>query len=297
MSKENQLQKYDSMRPTTLGEAIEFGKLIASSSFVPQQYKGKHGDVVVAMQMGSELGLAPMQSLQNIAVINGRPSVWGDALLAIVSNHPDCEDIIETNIQGQSATCEVKRKGRTPVKRTFTVDDAKRAGLWGKSGPWKTYPDRMLQMRARGFALRDAFPDALRGLITAEEAQDIPADKTQKSVQVVEARFEEAEPAPKRILHKIKKNGKSKLQDVLAAIESAKDKTDLDSTVAKCKELKGPDLIAAREAFAARSKDFDQVKQEPEQQDLIEPPPLTDDQICDLLDGEIIEQDVKRLQR
>jgi hypothetical protein len=57
----------------------------------------------------------------------------------------------------------------------FTVADAKKAGLWGKTGPWTQYPKRMLQMRARGFALRDAFPDVLKGLVTAEEAQDYPA--------------------------------------------------------------------------------------------------------------------------
>ena len=51
--------------------------------------------------------------------------------------------------------------------------DAKRAGLWGKSGPWTQYPDRMLLFRARGFALRDAFGDYLRGLRTVEEQGDI----------------------------------------------------------------------------------------------------------------------------
>jgi hypothetical protein len=62
----------------------------------------------------------------------------------------------------------------------FSVADAKRAGLWGKSGPWTQYPRRMLQLRARGFALRDAFPDVLKGLVTAEEAQDYPATEAAK---------------------------------------------------------------------------------------------------------------------
>jgi hypothetical protein len=67
-----------------------------------------------------------------------------------------------------------KRKNRKPVVAKFSVEDAKRAGLWGKQGPWSAYPKRMMQMRARGFALRDAFPDVLKGLISAEEAQDYP---------------------------------------------------------------------------------------------------------------------------
>lgn len=64
-----------------------------------------------------------------------------------------------------------------PVERTFSEAAARRANLWGKSGPWQQYPERMLQMRARAFALRDVFCDVLRGLGSAEEQGDIPARK------------------------------------------------------------------------------------------------------------------------
>jgi hypothetical protein len=121
-----------------------------------------------------------MQALQNIAVINGKPSVYGDAMMALVQASPVCEGIDE-HIEGEGtpnpvAVCVARRKGRNPVIARFSVEDAKRAGLWGKQGPWQAYPKRMLQMRARGFALRDAFPDVLKGLITVEEAQDYPDD-------------------------------------------------------------------------------------------------------------------------
>ena len=126
-----------------------------------------------------------MQSMQNIAVINGRPSVWGDALLGLVKASPVCDDVVET-LEGEgdrmTAICVAKRKGKSPVEARFSVQDAIGADLWSKPGPWKQYPKRMLQMRARGFALRDAFPDVLRGLITAEEAADIPQDDFRKSV-------------------------------------------------------------------------------------------------------------------
>jgi hypothetical protein len=119
-----------------------------------------------------------MQALQNIAVINGKPSVYGDAAMALVQASSVCEDV-EEYFEGEGTTnpvavCVAKRKGRKPVTAKFSVEDAKRAGLWGKGGPWSAYPKRMMQMRARGFALRDAFPDVLKGLITAEEAQDYP---------------------------------------------------------------------------------------------------------------------------
>lgn len=156
---------------------MEFSKLVSTSNMVPTAYKGKPADILVAVQWGAELGLAPMQALQNIACINGKPSVYGDAALALVRGSTVCEDV-EEFIEGEGeqmvATCIAKRKGSKPVLAKFSVSDAKAAGLWRKQGPWTQYPRRMLQMRARGFALRDAFPDVLKGLITAEEAQDYP---------------------------------------------------------------------------------------------------------------------------
>lgn len=162
-----------SLVPRNFQEALEFGKLMASSDLVPKDYRGKPGNVLVAVQMGADVGLSPMQAVQNIACINGRPALWGDAMLAVVQAHPACCGVHETyDAETQTAICEVERKGRPMVSRTFSAEDAKRANLWGKQGPWTQYPQRMLQMRARGFALRDAFPDALRGLASAEEVED-----------------------------------------------------------------------------------------------------------------------------
>jgi hypothetical protein len=162
--------------PTTLTEAMTFSDMLANSSMVPKAYQGKPQDILVCVQWGMEMGLAPMQALQNIAVINGKPSVYGDAAMALVQASPVCEDV-EEFFEGEGtpnpvAVCVARRKGRKPVTARFSVEDAKRAGLWAKQGPWSAYPKRMMQMRARGFALRDAFPDVLKGMITAEEAQD-----------------------------------------------------------------------------------------------------------------------------
>jgi len=167
-----------SFAPTTMGEAIQFSEMLASSSMVPKAYQGRPQDILVAVQWGQELGLAPMQALQGIAVINGKPSVYGDALMAMVQASPVCENI-EEYFEGEGtpnpvAVCIASRKGRKPVTVKFSVEDAKRAGLWGKQGPWTAYPKRMMMHRARGFALRDQFADVLKGLITVEEAHDYP---------------------------------------------------------------------------------------------------------------------------
>ncbi len=163
------------MQVDSIERAMKCAELIAKSSFCPKGMQDKPGDIVVALQMGQELGLKPMQALQNIAVINGRPSLWGDAMLAVCRAHADFEYIKEEyKIDLKGWECRVKRKNEPEVVQTFTEEEAKQAGLLGKPGPWIQYKKRMLQMRARGFALRDAFPDALRGMISAEEAGDTP---------------------------------------------------------------------------------------------------------------------------
>ncbi|OBU73907.1 hypothetical protein A9K61_04365 [Stenotrophomonas maltophilia] len=165
-------QQFD-LSPQTFEQALTFADILADSDLVPKDFKGKPGNCLIAMQWGAELGLKPLQALQNIAIINGRPALWGDAVIALVRSSPLCEYITEAD-DGGTAVCRVKRRGESEEVRTFSMDDAKVAGLLGKSGPWTQYPKRMRQMRARAFALRDVFPDVLRGMPIAEEIMDIP---------------------------------------------------------------------------------------------------------------------------
>ena len=90
-----QLSTNKSFAPTTLSEAISFSEMLASSSMIPKQFQGKPEDVLVCVQWGCEIGLAPLQALQNIAVINGKPSIYGDAAMALVQASNVCEDVEE----------------------------------------------------------------------------------------------------------------------------------------------------------------------------------------------------------
>ena len=182
--------KMTMLEPTNLSEAMQFAETICKSGMVPKDYQGKPANTLVAIQWGYEVGLAPMQALQNISVINGKPTIWGDSALALCKSHPDyrgCDEYMD----GEVAVCEIKRQLRNgeveTTKRTFSVAEARTAGLLNKGGAWKLYPNRMLALRARGFALRDAFPDALKGIITTEEAQDYPDPKKTSAVEGVQA--------------------------------------------------------------------------------------------------------------
>ena len=84
------------MKPRSLDEAMKFCQIMADSELVPKSYQGKPGNVMVAIQMGQELGLTPMRALRCIAVINGRASMWGEEMLAMVLASPVCEYVDES---------------------------------------------------------------------------------------------------------------------------------------------------------------------------------------------------------
>ena len=177
----------------------KFGSMISRSGLAPKGISTPDA-ICVAIQMGLEVGLPPLAALQNIAVINGRPALWGDAVLGVCRATGDLEEFSEwfeaggkrlprnptTYTDDTTAVCSVKRRGDTQAKEVgFSVADAKRADLWdtrtkiktqnggemANPAPWYCYPFRMLQFRARSFALRDKFGDALRGMKMAEDLQ------------------------------------------------------------------------------------------------------------------------------
>ena len=180
------------LSPQTFEQAMTFSNMLAESDLVPKDFRGKPGNCLIAIQWGSELGLKPLQALSNIAVVNGRAALWGDAVIALVRSSPLCEYVQESD-DGHTATCRAKRRGEPEHVVTFSMDDAKEAGLLGKAGPWTQYKKRMRQMRARAFALRDVFPDVLRGMPVAEEVQDMPTERHMGEVERVETA--KAEPA------------------------------------------------------------------------------------------------------
>lgn len=160
---------------------IKFSNIIANTNFCPLRFRKKPDDTFAAIMMGLEIGLKPMQSIQDIAVINDRPSVYGDAALALIKSSGELE-YIDEKMEGDLKTnpiaiCIAKRKGeKNEVIQTFSLADSERAGLLIKD-TYKKYPLRMLQMRARSWCLRDAFPHILKGIQIREEVEDYPIEK------------------------------------------------------------------------------------------------------------------------
>lgn len=177
--------------PEYVAALRDYSKLLYDGGLVPKASARPEG-VAVLIEIGRDVGLPATMAVAWVAIINGRPSIWGDAAAALVRSSGllvSVREWYEGEGDGYTACCELVRVGAAePRVARFSVAEAKRARLWGKAGPWTEYPERQLMWRARGWAYRDEFPDVLCGLIFAEEAKDMPR------VVVTTDAAEEAEP-------------------------------------------------------------------------------------------------------
>lgn len=169
-----------------------YSEMVVKTSLCPNDvlmYKDENGKMVrrtpenaavealVRIQMGLEVGLKPMFALRNVAVINGRPSIWGNGLRALVQSNPQCEQYSEgfTGEEGTNdfaAFCTIKRTGHEPMTMTFSKQDAITAGLWGVN-VWKKFPKDMMRGKAMSRCCQATFADALGGLMWDEDAKEI----------------------------------------------------------------------------------------------------------------------------
>jgi len=166
----------------TMKELTSMVRHYMRAGMVPRGLEGRsqqetESRVAVAIEYGMALGFTSLQSMAQVCIVNNRPSLWGDALMSLCLKHPAwAGQKVEYAGTGDARTCtytcfRLVAGERMPYSVTFGAADAKRAGLWGKPGPWSLYPDRMMLARARAFALRDSFPDALQGAIGVEELE------------------------------------------------------------------------------------------------------------------------------
>jgi hypothetical protein len=160
--------------------------MISNSQLCPEGFRGKPGDVLVAVQIGAELGVSPLQALSGIAVINGRACLWGDLIVALVQRSGLCEYLVDHwDPKTQTATCKIKRRGKVERVEVFTMAQAARIKTreggreitLSQKSTYQSYPDRMCGWRARTYAIRAEFADVLRGMAVAEEVMDYPTGR------------------------------------------------------------------------------------------------------------------------
>lgn len=162
-----------SLQPGTLAELQTFAREFSVSQLLPKHLRDKPADVAITVLYGRELGLTPMQAIQGIHVIEGKPSLSAAMAVALVKRSPLCEFFDLVDSSAKSATYETKRRGgRKESKMTFTIEEAQSAGLLGKDN-WKKYPAAMLRNRAALALARDVYPDVVANIISDDEADDL----------------------------------------------------------------------------------------------------------------------------
>lgn len=159
------------LAPRTLDEAKSLSATLAKASILPQALKGKEADVLMTVMAGAELGLGPVQSIRSIHIIEGKPSLSADLIAALCLRRPDvCEHLTLKESSAKVATYSAQRRGSSPVVMSFTIDEARQAGLLGK-GNWSKYPAAMLRARCVAAICRAVFPDLVGGLYDSDSGE------------------------------------------------------------------------------------------------------------------------------
>lgn len=172
--------------PTTFPEVQSMAEALAKSVLLPDALKNKPADLAFQIMTGRELGLGPMASIRGIHVIQGKPVLAADTIVALVLSSGLAEYFAEIESSSTSVTYETKRKSTPfPQRCTWTLDDAKRAGLYPTKDNWRLYPRAMLASRAKAELARSAYPDVIAGVYDADEIQ-VPV---RPDAQIVDAEF------------------------------------------------------------------------------------------------------------
>ena len=221
--------------PRTLPEVSALAEVLAKSTLLPKSLHGKVPDVVVQILAGQELGLSPMAAIRGIHLIEGKPVLSADTMVALVLRSGLAEYFACTEDTDRSVTYETKRKG-SPVaqKLSWTVDDTKRAGVQLKDN-WRTFPRAMMKARAKSALARDVYPDVLAGCYDPDEIA-VPVREQSRPAPAPVVEVEDAE---------LVEDATPKALDLIAAA------TTVDALKATAAEIKALGLTGEAQATAS----------------------------------------------
>lgn len=179
-------------------ELFDIGKMFASSTLVPQTYQGKAMDCTIAVDMANRMGVSPMMVMQNLYVVEGKPSWSGQACTSLITGSGKFKNVkhVYTGEKGADTWgCYLQAtriEDNEIVKGAeVTISMAKAEDWYSKTGSkWKTMPELMLAYRASAFFARVHIPNALMGVAVEGEVEDITNKKEVKQAPDVFAESE-----------------------------------------------------------------------------------------------------------
>lgn len=238
--------------PRNIAECTDLAERLAKSSLLPEKLRNKVPDVLMTIMAGQEMGLAPMAALRSFHVIEGKPVMSADGMVAVILGSGKAVYFRCLSASAESVTYETLRVGDDkPQRCEWTMEMAKRAALHQKDN-WRGYPRAMLASRARAELARAVYPDVLAGCYTDDEmghsgvvySSDVAKQRWGVDAAVVDADFVDA-PAETT----------AKAPDILADIDAARTEEELAALVPRLSALTGDDLKEARQRYrAARTR-------------------------------------------
>lgn len=168
------------LAPQSLNDVYELAKQLAASEIIPDSYRKNVPNIIAATMMGNDLGISTMQAMREIYVVYGRPASSALLKVALVRQSPLCKYWRLVESTETQATFETLREGDPePTRLTYTLEDAKKAGLYPPSkgdSNWGKRPKLMLRRRCESELADEVYPDVVKGLRTEDEAAEMVRD-------------------------------------------------------------------------------------------------------------------------
>lgn len=159
----------------------EMSTMLSKSTIVPVAYQNRPENCFVALDMASRMNISPMVVMQNLYIIQGKPSWSGQAMASMIRNSPQFSDVElnyvgtpNTDSWGAYVTAIRTSTGKPLTGGTVTIGTAKKEGWYQKNGSkWPTIPELMLAYRAYAWFGRVYAPELMMGLQSREEVEDV----------------------------------------------------------------------------------------------------------------------------
>lgn len=175
------------IQPTqmSLDKLMEMSKMLAKSTIVPVAYQNREENVFIALDLANRMGISPMTVMQNLYLIQGKPSFSGSFISALINSSPlfSNVELVWVGEEGKSSrgayVKAIDTRNNKEVKgATVTMDMADKEG-WLKNPKWKSMPELMLSYRAYSFFGRVHGSELLNGIYSTSEVEDFtPANRT-----------------------------------------------------------------------------------------------------------------------
>lgn len=231
---------------------------LSKSNLIPQALKRKPEDIVAIVLTGREMNLGPMQSLRAFHIINGVVTMKAETMAALVRSSPVCEYLLLKESTAKIATFETKRKGdQTPTTLSFTIDEAKQAGLTVNQ-TWSKYPAALLRARAVSALCKAVYSDLLLGVYEESEIERVvagPAEDLKARIKA-EVTVVDAEIVPVELVAPADPVAPSEPPSLADQIAAAATHEDLRKLLEPIKASPAAELEVLKELYRARVKEL-----------------------------------------